>query len=60
MIKMKGSKRTNVVTKMAGTMGRALVTPLNLATGKASLVKPQAVVGFSYLSKIYLKVGLQF
>jgi hypothetical protein len=42
---MKGSKRSNMVSKMAGTMGRALVTPLNIATGKPGSSMPQVVVG---------------
>ena len=48
VIKMKGSKRSNVVSKMAGTMGRALVTPLNIATGKPGSAKSQLLVSSSH------------
>lgn len=44
VIKMKGFKRSNVVSKMAGTMGRALVTPLTIAAGKPGSGKAQVVV----------------
>lgn len=39
VIKMKSSGRSNVVSKMAGTMGRALVSPLQAAAGKSDSMR---------------------